>query len=54
MPKGKELEQLPMSTVSAPGTGDDTGADNRDILKGLSGRERPFPAKAGRSTKNGD
>ncbi|MEK6454264.1 hypothetical protein [Caldifermentibacillus hisashii] len=38
MPRGKELEQLPMSNV-APSIGDDQAKTNRTSLKGMYIRE---------------
>ncbi|MFE8699214.1 hypothetical protein ACFYKX_01120 [Cytobacillus sp. FJAT-54145] len=46
MPRGKELEQLPMSNI-APGMGEDKGKFNRESLTGIIGDEGPEPSKAG-------
>jgi hypothetical protein len=45
MPRGKELEQLPMSNV-APGAGDNKSKYNREYLGGMTEEERPYPSKA--------
>ncbi|WP_192894733.1 hypothetical protein [Neobacillus notoginsengisoli] len=52
MPRGKELEQLPMSTV-APGAGKDRGPFARDSLTGINGNEQPRPSsiKGGKTGK---
>lgn len=44
MPRGKELEQLPMSNI-APGMGEDKGKFNRESLTGIIGDEGPEPSK---------
>ncbi len=46
MPRGKELEQLPMANI-APGAGKDSSPTNRDILTSGYSNEGPFPSKAG-------
>ncbi|WP_180953688.1 hypothetical protein [Bacillus sp. T33-2] len=48
MPRGKELEQLPMSNT-LPGMGDSKSKYNRETLEPLIGGEQPEPS---RSTKN--
>jgi len=52
MPRGKELEQLPMSNI-APSAGLDLGPLNRSELTGISGREQPHPSsiKSGNKDK---
>lgn len=49
MPRGKELEQLPMSNV-APSAGDDNSTFNRTNLSGLMNEEQPNPSKVGKET----
>jgi hypothetical protein len=44
MPRGKELEQLPMANI-APGAGEDAGSYNREVLGGMVQKEQPQPAK---------
>ncbi len=48
MPRGKELEQLPMSNISAPSIGDDDSKFNRTNLSGIMREERPSSSKVGR------
>lgn len=48
MPRGKELEQLPMANT-LPGMGEDKSKFNREILAGITTGEQPQPAKAGKS-----
>lgn len=43
MPRGKELEQLPMSNI-APGAGMDHGKFNRKSFTGIVKKEQPEPA----------
>lgn len=43
MPRGKELEQLPMANT-LPGMGDDQTKMNRTSLEGISREETPMPA----------
>jgi hypothetical protein len=43
MPRGKELEQLPMSNI-APGAGMDQQKLNRRSMEGVVQREQPEPA----------
>jgi hypothetical protein len=43
MPRGKELEQLPMANI-LPGAGMDHSAINRDSLSGIARKEQPEPA----------
>ncbi|MEH7345407.1 hypothetical protein V7122_16240 [Bacillus sp. JJ1532] len=50
MPRGKELEQLPMANV-APGAGDDSSLMDREILRGITEEEEVAPAKVGKETK---
>ncbi|WML44906.1 hypothetical protein [Neobacillus sp. PS3-40] len=44
MPRGKELEQLPMANI-APSAGMDQGRYDRKILEGMVKDEQPKPAK---------
>ncbi|MBT2757328.1 hypothetical protein J7E71_15470 [Mesobacillus foraminis] len=44
MPRGKELEQLPMANT-LPGMGEDRSKYNREILGGITTGERPQPEK---------
>jgi hypothetical protein len=44
LPRGKELEQLPMANT-LPGMGEDKTKFNREILSGVTGADRPHPAK---------
>ncbi|GAM13535.1 hypothetical protein [Mesobacillus selenatarsenatis] len=44
MPRGKELEQLPMANTLA-GMGEDRSKFDRDVLSGIFTDERPMPAK---------
>lgn len=50
MPRGKELEQLPMSNI-APGAGEDSTKMDRENLQGMMGGEQVTPAKAGNDQK---
>ncbi|WP_316569022.1 hypothetical protein [Neobacillus sp. YIM B06451] len=43
MPRGKELEQLPMGKI-APGAGKDIGPFRRDSLKTINRTTHPMPA----------
>jgi hypothetical protein len=44
MPRGKELEQLPMANT-LPGAGEDMSEFNREILSGITTDVRPRPGK---------
>lgn len=44
MPRGKELEQLPMANT-LPGMGEDRSKFDRDVLTWITADERPMPAK---------
>jgi hypothetical protein len=44
MPRGKELEQLPMANM-APGAGKDAGKFDREILGTIISKEQPQPSK---------
>ncbi|WP_170169168.1 hypothetical protein [Mesobacillus subterraneus] len=44
MPRGKELEQLPMANT-LPGMGEDRSNFNRQVLTGMTTDERPMPSK---------
>lgn len=43
MPRGKELEQLPMAQI-APGAGEDAASTNREILTSTVDENGPFPS----------
>ncbi|WP_423798795.1 hypothetical protein [Neobacillus sp. SAB-20_R2A] len=43
MPRGKELEQLPMSNI-APGAGKDPGKYDREVLGTITQQAQPQPA----------
>lgn len=43
MPRGKELEQLPMSNI-LPGAGKDGSNANREVLGSITSKEQPEPA----------
>ncbi|CAM3861200.1 hypothetical protein [Mesobacillus zeae] len=45
MPRGKELQQLPMANT-LPGMGDDNSKYSRESLGGITGKDRPKPAEA--------
>ncbi|WP_338451722.1 hypothetical protein R4Z09_07555 [Niallia oryzisoli] len=51
MPRGKELEQLPMANTSAPSIGDDKSKFNRTNLSGMTREARPAPSMAGREAR---
>ena len=51
MPSGKELEQLPMSTISV-GIGKDKSPFDRKSLSGFVDEVRPMPSKVGKERKN--
>ncbi|MBV7506861.1 hypothetical protein KW850_16490 [Bacillus sp. sid0103] len=42
MPRGKELEQLPMANI-APGAGKDANRNNREVLGGIVQGVQPEP-----------
>jgi hypothetical protein len=42
MPRGKELEQLPMASI-APGAGKDASNSNREILESIVQQDQPRP-----------
>lgn len=44
MPRGKELEQLPMANT-LPGMGEDRSKFDRDVMTGFTADVRPIPAK---------
>lgn len=50
MPRGKELEQLPMSNT-LPGMGEDKSKYNREVLGTIVTGEQPQPAKVKNSKK---
>ncbi|WP_059170584.1 hypothetical protein [Bacillus sp. FJAT-27445] len=50
MPRGKELEQLPMSN-SLPGAGKDRGPFTRDSLGGMPRKSQPVPSSIREGTK---
>lgn len=43
MPRGKELEQLPMANM-APGAGKDASRNNREVLGGIVRGVQPEPS----------
>jgi hypothetical protein len=43
VPRGKELEQLPMSNI-APGAGKDASKANREVLSGMVQQTQPQPS----------
>jgi hypothetical protein len=51
MPRGKELEQLPMANTQAPGVGEDPSPMDREVLTGFIGGERPHPSEIKKETK---
>lgn len=51
MPRGKELEQLPMGNT-LPGAGKDMSKFDRDIATGITSDERPRPARISAEDKN--
>lgn len=42
MPRGKELEQLPMANI-APGAGNDAGGYKREVLGSIVQNNQPAP-----------
>jgi hypothetical protein len=44
LPRGKELEQLPIANT-LPGMGEDRSKFDRDILTGITNNVRTMPAK---------
>lgn len=44
MPRGKELEQLPMANI-APGAGKDAGLHDREVLGSIVSKEQPQPSE---------
>jgi hypothetical protein len=44
MPRGKELEQLPMANI-APGAGKDASSTNREVLGGIVQSAQPQPSE---------
>lgn len=42
MPRGKELEQLPMANI-APGAGKDASNTNREVLESIVQQDQPRP-----------
>lgn len=51
MPRGKELEQLPMSNTG-PGMGDDDSEFSRESLNGITDVTSPKPSEAGKQNMN--
>jgi hypothetical protein len=51
MPRGKELEQLPMSHIAPGSPGEDSSRMNRESLRGITEEEPTAPAKAGLERK---
>jgi hypothetical protein len=50
LPRGKELEQLPMANT-LPGMGEDRSKFDRDVLTGITTDVRPEPAKVKEENK---
>lgn len=50
LPRGKELEQLPMANT-LPGAGRDTSKMNRTGLTGMTEGDMPKPAQASKKNK---
>lgn len=44
MPRGKELEQLPMANI-APGAGNDASKFDREVLRGNTPQTQPQPSE---------
>jgi hypothetical protein len=44
MPRGKELEQLPMANI-APGAGKDASSYDREVLGTIISKEQPQPSE---------
>ncbi|SEN95645.1 hypothetical protein SAMN05192533_1316 [Mesobacillus persicus] len=51
MPRGKELEQLPMANT-LPGMGEDRSKYNREVLGTIVTEEQPQPANVKREKQN--
>ncbi|MBI0575907.1 MULTISPECIES: hypothetical protein [Bacillaceae] len=51
MPRGKELEQLPMSHI-APGAGKDAGKMDREVLGSIVQNEQPQPSEIERENED--
>lgn len=51
MPRGKELEQLPMANNMAPGVGEDPSPMDREALTGILGGDYPHPNNVKKETK---
>ncbi|WP_226676354.1 hypothetical protein [Mesobacillus jeotgali] len=51
MPRGKELEQLPMANTM-PGAGEDRSKFDRDVLTGITTDVRPMPAKVNEENRS--
>ncbi|MED4204006.1 hypothetical protein [Neobacillus mesonae] len=51
MPRGKELEQLPMSHT-LPGAGQDTGKFNREVLGSSVQNVQPQPSEIERENED--
>lgn len=51
MPRGKELEQLPMANT-LPGMGEDRSSFDRDILTGITTDERTLPARVNQENQS--
>lgn len=50
LPRGKELEQLPMANT-LPGAGKDTSKMNRTTLTGMTEGDMPKPAQVSKKNK---
>ncbi len=51
MPRGKELEQLPMTNI-APSAGNDAGQDKRKVLGSIVQKEQPQPSDVERENED--
>lgn len=51
MPRGKELEQLPMANM-APAAGKDQGRYSREILEGIVQKDQPEPSEIERENED--
>jgi len=51
MPRGKELEQLPM-TDSAPGAGKNASQFDREVLESIVSKEQPQPSEIERENED--
>jgi hypothetical protein len=51
MPRGKELEQLPMANI-APSAGQDAAKTNREVLEGMMRQDQPEPSDIERENED--